>query len=113
MKQTKLIMGMPIIIEIVDTQANSKHFNKIFDYFRYIDEKYSTYKKTSEISRINNGLPRSKWSSEMKQVLDLCQQTKEITEGYFDIEHNGKLDPSGLVKGWAIQNAATSNVIRK
>ncbi len=43
----------------------------------------------------------------MKQVLKLCQQTKQETNGYFDIKQpDGQLDPSGLVKGWATGQAA-------
>ena len=42
----------------------------------------------------------------MKLVLDLCEQTNQLTNGYFDIKHQGQLDPSGLVKGWAINNAS-------
>ena len=44
----------------------------------------------------------------MKHVLALCEQTNADTFGYFNIAHNGKLDPSGLVKGWAIYQAALS-----
>jgi thiamine biosynthesis lipoprotein len=42
----------------------------------------------------------------MKTVLELCRQTKDQTHGYFDVFREGRLDPSGLVKGWAINNAA-------
>jgi thiamine biosynthesis lipoprotein len=104
MKQTKLIMGMPITVEVVDDIEDSVT-DDIFSYFVRIDEKYSTYKKDSEISKINNGLPETKWSAQMRSVLDLCEQTKKLTNGYFDIAHRGKIDPSGLVKGWAIKNA--------
>ncbi len=105
MKQTKIIMGMPITVEIVDKKVSSA-INGVFDYFKSVDSKYSTYKHSSEITRINNGLPKAKWSSEMKTVLDLCEQTRDQTGGYFNINHDGKIDPSGLVKGWAINNAA-------
>lgn len=110
MIQTEIIMGMPITVEVVDKQAR-RHFKAVFDYFKEVDARYSTYKKDSEISQINQGLPKSKWSIEMRSVLDLCEQTKKETKGYFNINHNGKLDPSGLVKGWAINNAA--NMLRK
>ncbi len=102
-------MGMPITIEVVD-EISRKDFEGIFDYFRYVDEKYSTYKSTSEISQINDGLPRAQWSSEMVSVMNLCEKAKKLTNGYFNIEHNGKLDPSGLVKGWSINNAAKTLV---
>jgi len=105
MKKTEIIMGMPITVEIVDPKG-IKYFDIVFAYFREIDNRYSTYKNDSEISQINTGLQKSKWSVEMKTVLGLCEQTRKDTNGYFNIEHNGKRDPSGLVKGWAINNAA-------
>lgn len=105
MKQTQLIMGMPITVEIVDN-TNKKLLADTFDFFRGVDNRYSTYKADSEITRINNGLSKTKWSAEMRRVLRLCDLTKQQTKGYFDIEHDGKLDPSGLVKGWAIWEAA-------
>ena len=99
-------MGMPITIEVVDKSMTQKLMDKVFNYFREVDEKYSPYKSTSELSKINAGLPRSKWSNEMKNIFDLCEQTKKDTFGFFDIHHKNKYDPSGLVKGWAIDNAA-------
>lgn len=105
MKQTKLIMGMPITVEVLDSD-NKKLLADTFGFFREIDNRYSTYKADSEITHINNGLDKYKWSPEMRRVLRLCDLTKQQTNGYFDIEHEGKLDPSGLVKGWAIWEAA-------
>jgi thiamine biosynthesis lipoprotein len=98
-------MGMPITVEIADGTTES-NIESIFKYFKSVDGRFSTYKATSEISKINKGLPKSQWSQEMKTVLDLCEETKQLTKGYFDIHHNGNLDPSGLVKGWAVYNAA-------
>jgi thiamine biosynthesis lipoprotein len=105
MKKTQIIMGMPITIEIIG-KVPLKLFNEVFDYFRAVDRRYSTYKKDSEISQINSGLPKRKWSREMKMVISLCEDTKKASKGYFDISHNGKLDPSGLVKGWSVLNAS-------
>lgn len=98
---------MPITVEVVDEAVARTAVRRTFDYFRAVDARYSTYKKDSEISRVNSGLPRDEWSDEMRRILELCEQTKQETDGYFDIELGGKLDPSGLVKGWAIQQAAT------
>jgi len=98
-------MGMPITVEIIGISLDSKIFSEVFNYFRYIDNKFSTYKKTSEIIKINSGkLNKNQYSNDMKSVLKLCEKTKRKTNGFFDIEYKGKLDPSGLVKGWAVQN---------
>jgi thiamine biosynthesis lipoprotein len=106
MERTELIMGMPVKITTVDTISDAI-LSEIFDYCRAVDERYSTYKSTSEISRINAGLPKSKWSAEMRDIFRRCEITKSQTRGYFDpVQPDGTLDPSGIVKGWAVQNAA-------
>ena len=100
-------MGMPITIVIADA-ADETVLDRIFSYFAYVDEKFSPYKETSELTRINKkGLLEKDWSDDMKTVMRLCEETKEKTDGYFDIATpNGIMDPSGLVKGWSIYNAA-------
>ncbi len=106
MKQTRLIMDMPVIVEIADP-AKPEIFGKLFDYFHYVDNTFSTFKHTSEISKINNNLiEKSGYSKDMKKILRLAVQTKKETDGYFDIRRRGRVDPSGIVKGWAIHNAA-------
>lgn len=105
MKQTELIMGMPITIEVLGTGTKIA-IKKVYDYFRQVDNRYSPYKDDSELTQINNGLKKSHWSQEMNSVLELCEQTKQQTDGYFDISLDNRIDPSGLVKGWAINNSA-------
>jgi len=108
MKQTKLIMGMPITLEIIDKEASANLFQKIFSYFRAVDKQFSPYKKESEVSRMNNGtITASAMSTAMKEVLELAEQTQQETNGFFDVYHKGRFDPSGIVKGWAINNAAS------
>jgi len=101
-------MGMPVTVEVVGETARQQNIDEVFSYFGYIDEKFSTYKSTSEITRVNNGeLEKAGWSEDMKTVFALSEETKVKTGGYFDITApDGKYDPSGIVKGWAIYNAA-------
>jgi len=101
------IMGMPITLEIFDISFNEDIFSKVFSYFEFIDKKFSTYKKDSEISLINAGaIKADQYSLEVKEILRLSENTKKDTGGYFDIlTPEGKLAPLGLVKGWAIQKA--------
>ena len=101
-------MGMPVTIEVVDRQVSTENIEQLYSYLSGIDEQFSTYKPTSEISRLNAGtLLEDEWSDELKEVLDACEKTKQETNGYFDIHRQAKLDPSGYVKGWAIQNTAS------
>jgi FAD:protein FMN transferase len=107
MRDTRLIMGMPITVEIVDT-ALPILMEAVFDYFIKIDERFSTYKETSEISAINRGeISDTAISNEMRTVFHLAEVTRKESGGFFDIKRaDGLVDPSGIVKGWAIKNAA-------
>lgn len=98
-------MGMPVTVEIRDKGAKAGDIKKVFDYFTKVDSEYSPFKETSEVGKLNRG---EKVSAEMEEILNLCHDLKKETNGYFDIvKPNGKIDPSGLVKGWAIKNAAS------
>jgi len=107
MRETHSIMGMPITIEVVD-DASTAAIESIFSYFHEIDERFSTYKDTSEISKINRGeISEDRYSPQMQEVFTIASRTKAQTDGYFNMERlDGTLDPSGIVKGWAIHNAA-------
>ena len=106
MKITKILMGMPITVEVVD-KCTKRDIDRVYKYFDYVDKKFSTYKKNSEITKFNEGkIARKDFSLDMKTIFRLCAKTKRETGGYFDIEKDGYFDPSGLVKGWSIHNAA-------
>lgn len=107
MRQTRLIMGMPIEVEIVGDNVEQA-LDDVFAYLTAVDERFSTYKEESEISRINRKeIAAEAMSDEMKEVFALADTTKKETQGYFDMRRpDGSIDPSGIVKGWAIHNAA-------
>lgn len=92
-------MDMHISVEIID-RVHPSIFGEIYDYFSYIDETFSPFKKNSEITKINEGkLTRQEYSKDMETVLSLCGQTKIQTDGFFDIHRHGKLLRSMGVSG--------------
>jgi thiamine biosynthesis lipoprotein len=108
MRETRLIMGMPIEIAIIGTSAETA-LEDAFAFLVGVDEQFSTYKETSEISRLNDGrVSIEEASPEMREVFSIAEKTKAETDGYFDMRRpDGSIDPSGIVKGWAILKAAT------
>jgi thiamine biosynthesis lipoprotein len=100
-------MGMPITVEIVG-ETGGAVIEAVFDYLAAVDRRFSTYRPDSEIEAINRGeIAEADYSREMREVLTLAEVTRGETGGYFDIRgKDGRLDPSGIVKGWAIRNAA-------
>src|SRR5690349_629258 len=107
MKQTRLLMGMPITVEVVSPIVTERALDRVYNYLTGVDETFSTYKTTSQISRINAGtLLLEDASVEVQDIFALADITSRQTHGYFNIERDGIIDPSGIVKGWAIYRAA-------
>jgi thiamine biosynthesis lipoprotein len=106
MRETRIIMGMPVTLEIVGGTAEA--LERVFAYFTEVDERFSTYKSESEITKLNRGeITIDNASPEMQEVFALAEKTRKESRGYFSItKPEGSIDPSGLVKGWAIRNAA-------
>jgi ApbE family protein len=72
-----------------------------------LDATFSTYREGSEISRLGRGeLPVEACSAEVRFVLGECERYRLLTGGYFSAYAAGSLDPSGYVKGWAIERVS-------
>lgn len=72
-----------------------------------VDATFSPYRPASEIARMARGdLRVDQASAEVRTVLTDCARLTHETRGAFDINAQGGLDPSGYVKGWAVERAA-------
>jgi thiamine biosynthesis lipoprotein len=79
----------------------------VIGWLHWVDATFSTYRTDSEISRIGRGeLTPAGAAPEVRLILDRCAELSEQTDGYFSAFPAGSLDPSGLVKGWAIEQAS-------
>jgi thiamine biosynthesis lipoprotein len=102
------IMGMPIVLDVRDTE-DSELLDEIFDWFRFVDRRFSTYIGDSQISRINRGdLLVEDAHPDVREVLARCDELRRETNGFFNVHAASPdvIDPSGLVKGWAVDRAA-------
>jgi thiamine biosynthesis lipoprotein len=100
------IMGMPIAIDVRD-DIDPTAIEEAFTWFRRVDATFSTYKPDSDISRLDRGeLSVPDAHPHVREVLARCEELRAETNGYFDIHATGRLDPSGYVKGWAVDRAA-------
>src|SRR3954471_14023533 len=103
MTQVRHIMGIPIGIDIRD----DVDVEVAFDWLREADATFSTYREDSEISRLDRGeLALADCRPEVDEVLTQCMDLSRATGGFFSVRPAGRLDPSGLVKGWAVAGAA-------
>ena len=71
------------------------------------DRVFSTWDPQSPVSRLRRGAATlGELPAEVAQVLDLCEEARRASGGWFDPwSIPGGVDPTGLVKGWAVEQA--------
>ena len=99
-------MGTAISVQLADP-VGDELADRVFEWFRLVDRRFSTYLADSEVNRLDRGELRiTHGSDDLRYVFDTCARLWRETGGYFDIQATGRLDPSGFVKGWSVQVAS-------
>jgi thiamine biosynthesis lipoprotein len=110
------VMGMPISLALRgkhtrDASARST-WNAVVDELREVDRVFSTYRPDSFISRLGRDeIDLADCPPEVAEVLEIANQAVELSDGIFSVylpDADGELvfDPTGVVKGWAVERAA-------
>jgi thiamine biosynthesis lipoprotein len=101
-----------------DPPFDERAIDACFSWFARVDDLFSTWRPDTEIMRIASGeLAVEDACPEVRTVLELCEQMRLESGGAFDISFGARakvaprpglapLDPSGLVKGWAVARGA-------
>jgi thiamine biosynthesis lipoprotein len=87
----------------VDEAALKAGIDEVISYVKEIDELFSPFKDSSEVSKLRRKeISIGQASTLVQEIWQLCEQAKELTRGSFDPWAVKKgFDPSGYVKGWA------------
>lgn len=109
-RRVEQIMGTAISLDLADPLPAGRLRDlgdAVFAWMREVDELFSTYREGSQVSRIDRGeLAAAAAHPHVRDVLARCADLWRETGGYFDTYATGRLDPSGYVKGWAVQVAS-------
>jgi thiamine biosynthesis lipoprotein len=110
------VMGMPISLALrgrhVDDPVARGAWADVLADLDEVDRVFSTYRDDSYVSRLDRGeITLTDCPPEVTEVLELGERARQLSEGAFDIRHrrpDGRvvLDPSGVVKGWAVERAS-------
>jgi thiamine biosynthesis lipoprotein len=71
-----------------------------------VDRVFSTYRADSDVSRVRRGASLDEVDTRVRDVADACDAWEIASRGRFTAHAGGPFDPSGYVKGWAVENAA-------
>lgn len=102
------VWGMAISIDVRDAVSSlDEVLAPVEAWFELVDELFSTYRPDSTVSRLADGrLAFDDAPRVVRSVIDQCIRLRDETDGYFDAWAGGRLDPTGLVKGWAVDIAS-------
>jgi len=109
-------MGMPISIALRGRHANDADgeaaWQAALEVLHGADRMFSPHRDDSAVSRMaRHELSPEECPAEVREVLALGERAREQSGGAFDVRRPDPdvgtvLDPSGVVKGWAVDRAA-------
>ena len=105
------VMGMPVSVlarvPSAGSDAADAAVQELYASLHEVDRVFSPYKPDSDVSRLGRG--EADWddvSPDVRDVGERCAAARELTGGLFSADlPDGGWDPSGLVKGWAVERA--------
>ncbi|MCW2646930.1 MAG: thiamine biosynthesis protein [Pseudonocardiales bacterium] len=107
LRRVEQCMGTVFSIDVRDPVVDPAEIEDVVRWLHWVDATFSTYQPGSQVSRLGRGeLTVADCAPEVGEILDRCERLGRDTGGYFSAYPLGVLDPSGVVKGWAIEQAS-------
>jgi thiamine biosynthesis lipoprotein len=110
-RRVEHLMGMPVSLAMrgrhAADAAGAAAWDEVVALLRDVDRVFSTYRPDSDVSRLGRGeLDPADCPPEVAEVLGIGALAEQESGGAFAVRRDGVLDPSGVVKGWAVERAA-------
>ena len=109
-RRVESVMGTTVSIAVHAPLVPDEALDRFFDQLRDVDARFSPFREDSEVSRLARGeIHEAEASPDLRHVLAACDHLALVTDGAFDARRHrpdGRPDPTGYVKGWAIEEAA-------
>jgi thiamine biosynthesis lipoprotein len=104
-------MGLPVSVHVrgeVDRPELVTAVQQVWGVLHRVDAVFSTWRDDSELMQLRRGdLPATQVHPWLAEVEQLCAVAESRTRGLFSASFDGAHhDPTGLVKGWAVERAA-------
>jgi thiamine biosynthesis lipoprotein len=104
-------MGTTVSIDVRAPLVDEAALDAALAWLHDVDERFSPYRSGSEVSRVGAGeLALDDASPDVRAMFTLADDLRDLTGGYFDPRRHrrdGRPDPTGVVKGWAVDEALT------
>jgi thiamine biosynthesis lipoprotein len=110
--RVEAVMGTTASIDVRPPLVDLRSIAAAVDGLHAADRRFSLYRADSEASAVANGLLAiGEASVDVRRVAALADEVCRRTNGAFDARRHradGRYDPTGIVKGWAVDEAVAS-----
>jgi thiamine biosynthesis lipoprotein len=114
-RRVEHVMGMPISLALRGTHTRDDRAEEAWQAalaeLRWVDAVFSTWRPDSDVSRVGRGeATLAECHPAVAEVVRLGEDARASSHGAFDVWRTDvdgvrRLDPSGVVKGWAVERA--------
>jgi thiamine biosynthesis lipoprotein len=101
------VMGTVVSFDVPASARGDGSLDAAVRWLHWVDRVFSPYRPDSDATLLADGLVTVEaCAPEMAEVIEACAFFRELSGGFFTASPWGRFDPSGYVKGWAIERAA-------
>jgi thiamine biosynthesis lipoprotein len=100
-------MGTVVSFDVPAQASASGSLDDAIRWLHWVDRVFSPYRPDSDVSLLAAAeITVEACADEVAEVIDACAALRVFSGGYFSAAPDGVFDPSGYVKGWAVERAA-------
>jgi thiamine biosynthesis lipoprotein len=101
------VMGTVVSFDVPVAARHDGSLDAAVRWLHWVDRVFSPFRPDSDVSQLADGaVTVDGCAPEMAEVIEACAFVRELSDGYFTASPWGRFDPSGYVKGWAVERAA-------
>jgi FAD:protein FMN transferase len=101
------VMGTVVSFDVPAFVQHEGALDSAVRWLHWVDRVFSPFRPDSDVSLLARAeVTVDGCAPEVAEVLAACAFLREASGGYFTASPGGELDPSGFVKGWAVERAA-------
>ena len=106
-RHAERVMGTVVSFDVPFSARRDGSLDEAIRWLHWVDRVFSPYRPDSDVSLLARAeVDVDGCVPEMAEVLTACAFVSDLSGGYFTAAPGGQFDPSGYVKGWAVERAA-------
>jgi thiamine biosynthesis lipoprotein len=100
-------MGTVVSFDVPAAARGDGSLDAALSWLHWVDRVFSPYRADSDVSLLAEAeVTVEACAPEVAEVIAACAAVRMQSGGYFTAAPGGRFDPSGYVKGWAVERAA-------